>query len=125
MNILFVCTSNKDTSPALKEYFSFVHNQHEYRSAGINKYFCSKSAGSHYATQEDIDWADVIICAEQVHWDVLNLNFEMNNKPRKAASLLILDCGEYRTDRPIDEDYINRAEVKMARILRTKSPQNL
>lgn len=42
MNILFICTSNKDRSPALQEYFSIIYPQHAFKSAGVNKYFTKK-----------------------------------------------------------------------------------
>jgi predicted protein tyrosine phosphatase len=36
--VLFICSSNKDRSKALVEYFKDVAPGNEYQSAGINKY---------------------------------------------------------------------------------------
>lgn len=67
MNILFVCTSNKDRSPALETHFRVNHPKHEYRSAGINSWF-TKKHGTHHVTSDDIRWADAIIYAEDIHY---------------------------------------------------------
>ena len=42
MKVVFICTSNKDRSPALEKYFKKVYPQHTFSSAGVNQYFCGK-----------------------------------------------------------------------------------
>lgn len=74
MKILFVCTSNKDRSPALEKYFTDNYPEHEFKSAGVNKYFTGKH-GTHYLTVEDILWADLLVTAERVHLDIIARDF--------------------------------------------------
>lgn len=102
-NILFICTSNKDRSVALQEYFSFNYPDNCYQSAGINGYY-TKKKNTHFLTKEDIDWADLIVFAEEIHeritkkWHVI--------KP--ATKTIVLNCGNYD---PSDMDtYVIKAE---------------
>jgi len=82
MNVLFICTSNKDRSPALEKYFKFMYPKHEYRSAGVNKYFCEKKS-THYVTYNDLYvWADLIVCAEKIHIEILERDFDLDFKMR-------------------------------------------
>lgn len=91
MNILFVCTSNQDRSPALEKYFRIRLPHNEYRSAGINKYFTEKK-GTHYLTEEDIEWADLIVFAEKIHLQIAQQKFKPFS-PNQA--FLILELGDY------------------------------
>jgi predicted protein tyrosine phosphatase len=109
MNILFVCTSNSDRSPALEQYFKENHPQHEYRSAGVNKYFTTKK-GTHYLTQEDVEWAEFIVYADDVHLIIVDRDFEKN----AGLPGIILHLGEYKQGQ-IGEDYILKAEEKILR----------
>jgi len=119
--ILFVCTSNKDRSPALQDYFTENYSnggRFEYRSAGINKYFCNKK-DTHYLTLEDLKWADWIICAEYIHHTVILRDFCMEYNRTyydkgqgvslQTKNFLELNCGEYQQGN-IDADYITKAE---------------
>ena len=107
MNILFICTSNKDRSVALEQYFKANYPDNEYRSAGINKYFTSQK-GTHYLTNEDIEWANLIICAEDIHKQITIKNFNSSkNKP-----IITLNLGEYKQGQ-IGEDYLIKAEEKI------------
>lgn len=113
IRMLIVCTSNKDRSPALEKYLKEAYPNNEYRSAGINKYFC-ESKGTHYITQEDIDWCDLIVYAEDVHKEVIEMKFpsvklEAMNKLKQS---IILNCGEY-TQGCIGEDWLTKAEEKL------------
>lgn len=110
MKILFICTSNSDRSIALAEYFSVNYPNHEYRSAGINKYFTGKK-GTHYLTQEDIEWADLVVFAEQIHSFITFNKFTVLHKDRTTLSL-----GEYKQGN-IAEDYLTRAEEHLKRYL--------
>jgi len=131
-NILFICTSNKDRSPALERYFSTVYPNYEYRSAGINKYFTTQK-GTHYLTQEDLDWADLVVFAEEIHWEVVSKNFldfypkhdnsfsdAEDNDNEKATpvfkKIVLLDCGNYEKG-CVGDDYILKAEYKLKDIL--------
>jgi predicted protein tyrosine phosphatase len=120
MKILFVCTSGKDRSPALAEYFSATYPQHEYRSAGVNKYFTTKK-GTHYLTIEDIEWANFIVYAEDIHAKITNakylstsyvfngcIDYKISNSVVRKH-YIILNLGEY-TQGQIGEDYLLKAE---------------
>lgn len=121
--IIFICTSNKDRSPALEKYFSAVYPQHEYRSAGINKYFCT-TKGTHYLMQEDLDWADLVVFAEDIHCEVTKKNFSLgkhikigekigkHHLPPIILSYVILNCGEYAQG-CVNDDYLTKAEEKL------------
>ena len=112
--IIFICTSNKDRSVALVEYFSERFPSHEYRSAGINKYFTTKK-GTHYLTEDDIKWADKIIFAEQIHYDVFIRNFGWVSEGLGSRSF-ILNAGEYKQG-CVGEDYLTKAEFAIKKWL--------
>lgn len=108
MNILFICTTAKDRSPALVKYFSANYPQHEYKCAGINNYLCKEHC-THLLTQEDVDWAHLIVCAEKIHYDkALNYMFRSDNEQQ----IVLLACGEYKAGE-INEGYLQRAEEKL------------
>jgi predicted protein tyrosine phosphatase len=106
MKVLFICTSNKDRSPALERYFRENYPQHEYRSAGVNRYFCWKR-GTHYLTVEDIGWADLFVFAEDCHHKVAVRDFWEEALAGKYIEILSL--GEY-SEGCLGEDYLVRAE---------------
>lgn len=115
MKILFVCTSNKDRSPALEEYFKATQPENEYRSAGINEYFCKKK-GTHLIIEDDLIWADLVIYAEDIHKKIIqekiispSTSFPPSTYVHKY---LILNCGEYKQG-CIGDDYILKAEEKV------------
>ena len=110
MKIIFICTSGKDRSPALVEYFKTVMPENEYRCAGVNKYFTSKK-GTHYLTLDDIAWATLIVYAEQIHYIVADRDFNGAVKPS-----LVLALGEYKQGQ-IGEDYLMAAEHKVKNYL--------
>lgn len=125
--IIFICTSNKDRSVSLEKYFRAVYPQHEYRSAGINKYFCT-TKGTHYLSQEDLDWADWVVFAEDIHFDVTVRNFSLSkhrfigekigkSHPPIISNYTILNCGEYKQG-CVGDDYILKAEEKLKNILK-------
>lgn len=111
--ILFVCTSNADRSPALEKYFSEKYQIHQYRSAGINKYHTSKK-GNHYLTMDDIKWADIIVCAEQIHLDIITRDF--NDENFLFIKALVLNCGEYVKGN-VSMEYLKCAEEKIIKNL--------
>lgn len=114
MRVLAICTSSKDRSPALVKYLTVNYPQHEYRHAGINKYFCSLHE-THYITLDDLKWADLIIYAERVHLD-RTTNLFMEEFTRRSITVLetnnflVLNCGEYKADSPLAEDWLTKAE---------------
>lgn len=104
-NILFVCTSNQDRSPALEKHFKNLFPQHEYRSAGINRYHTTKK-GNHVITQEDVYWADIIVCAETVHRKFITDNFQISERTE-----YVLNMGDYKHGQM--DQYVKDAEKRL------------
>jgi len=104
-NVLFVCTSNQDRSPALEKHFKNLFPQHEYRSAGINKYHTTKK-GNHVITQEDVYWADIIVCAETVHRKFISDNFQISERTE-----YVLNMGDYKHGQM--DQYVKDAEKRL------------
>lgn len=128
LKIIFICTSNADRSPSLEKYFKEIHPNNEYRSAGINKYFCEKK-GTHLINKDDIIWADLLVFAEDVHFKVVcerysgrettsrtHIDFYFGDEI-KRREFKVLNCGEY-TQGCIGEDYLTKAEMVLSRILK-------
>jgi len=114
MNVLFICTSNKDRSPALEEFFKHHFPNNSYRSAGVNKYFTAKK-GTHYLTIEDIEWANLIVYAEPIHYTIADRDFKATKVGFKDC--LTLNLGEY-TQGHVGEDYLLRALVQIEKHLK-------
>ncbi len=113
LHVLFVCTSNRDRSPALEKYFREKYPEHEYRSAGINTYLTSKK-GTHLINQDDMAWTDFVVFAEDIHYAVTinKFRFFLAEKAPEGKQCTILNLGEYvRGD--VNEDYLGRAEEKI------------
>jgi len=70
MNILFICTANKDRSRTAELYFQYNYPKYRFRSAGINKYLSERHGGIHLKRYM-LDIADRIICMEQCHCDYI------------------------------------------------------
>lgn len=109
MNILFVCTSNKDRGPALEEYFKDNYPNHYYKSAGVNKYFTAKK-GTTYITVDLINWADIVVYAEQIHYDIACRDIPDRGVGFKDC--LVLGLGEYKQGQ-IGEDYLIKADMRL------------
>ena len=128
MRLLFICSSNKDRSPALVEYFSKAYPEHEYRSAGVNKYFCLERHITHYLTREDIEWADVVVFCEQVQKDIYNRDFKavgffaLCDKEgsgffefREERKWMILGAGQYHLG---SDDYLTQADFNLRKFIK-------
>ena len=66
MNILFVCSANKDRSRTAEIHFQHKFPERRFRSAGINQYL-SKKHGGVYLERYMLEQAERIICMEQEH----------------------------------------------------------
>jgi hypothetical protein len=127
MRVLFVCTSNKDRSPALEKHFKEkyplnqlniwdqknnmkLHRQNEYISAGINKYFCKKK-NTKYIHFIDAFFCDLIVFAEEIHKVVFFKTMSDAFNP-KTTKFLVLGLGSYEKGN-ITNDYLTRAEIKI------------
>lgn len=122
MNFLFVCSSNKDRSPALEKYIELTHKQHSHQSAGVNQFFCEKH-NTKFVTKANIEWADVIVCMEFIHYkrikELFNLDEEMPDWPKKKV-FIVLNNGEYKPDTSSGEDWLMRAEDRISYYLKIK-----
>ena len=112
MNILFVCTSNRDRSPSLERYFKQFYPVHQYRSAGVNRYFTTKKQ-THYITPEDLEWADRIVCAETVHHQCLVRDFGPDMVDKRV---ICLNLGEYEQG-DVGQEYLDKAVEKVSKIV--------
>jgi predicted protein tyrosine phosphatase len=117
--ILFICTSNKDRSPILEKYFRANYPENEYKSAGVNLYNTTRH-GTHYLTEEDIIWADLLIFAEDIQLKVIKERFKAYDDrgflifPKLtdySRQFLVLNCGEY--DQKDMNSYLERAKEKL------------
>lgn len=120
-HIIFICTSNFDRSVSLERYFKSVYPNNEYRSAGVNRYFTGLK-GTHYLTQEDIDWADLIVYAEDIHYKVVRRDFDMTKKEMSDKDTCILNLGEY-TQGQVGEDYLLKAEFILKKTIEMNAEQ--
>lgn len=111
LKIIFICTSNKDRSVALEKFFREKYPQNEYRSAGINKYFTTVK-GTHYLTEEDVAWVDLMVFAETIHHAITHKRF-LDMGLKKS---IILNCGEYEQGN-VGEDYLLKAEEKLKKYI--------
>lgn len=75
MNILFVCSANKDRSRTAEIHFQHKYPEMRFRSAGINQYL-SKRHGGIYLERYMLDQAERIICMEKVHADYILKRFD-------------------------------------------------
>ena len=92
MNILFICTANRDRSRTAEIYYQNKYPEYRFRSAGINKYLSERHGGIHLKTYM-LDIADRIICAEKVHADYI-----VNQIDKKYLSKIeVLELGDTET----------------------------
>ncbi|MDJ1482216.1 protein tyrosine phosphatase [Cytophagaceae bacterium YF14B1] len=66
MNILFLCTANKNRSRTAEDYFREHYPQHQFRSAGLSQRLCEKE-GTTLVTDQMLEWADRIFVMEAHH----------------------------------------------------------
>jgi len=111
-NYLIVCTSNVSRSRALEKYLSEKYPNRNFRSAGINKYLTGRK-GTHYITKEDVEWADILVFAEDVHYEraaeITGIELVMSKKS------ITLGLGDY--DESNMQEYCVQAEVLIKKSL--------
>lgn len=74
MNILFVCSANKDRSKTAEDYFSEHYPNISFDSAGTNKKICNQ-LGINYICEQQLEEADVIYVMEQKHYKAIKEAF--------------------------------------------------
>ncbi len=107
MNILFICTANRDRSRTAEIHFQNKYPEHRFRSAGINKYLSERHGGVHLK-QYMLDHADEIICMEMDHIQHLN-NYYSDECNAKIQILNLGDTETFMTD-----SLIKKLEEKMS-----------
>jgi predicted protein tyrosine phosphatase len=63
-NILFVCSANVNRSPSAELWFTIRNPENKYESAGSCRAAC-RIHGGNYVSEEQLQWADRIICMEE------------------------------------------------------------
>jgi predicted protein tyrosine phosphatase len=105
MNILFLCTANRDRSRTAEIYFQNKYPNYKFRSAGINKYLSERHGGI-YIKRYMLDVADKIICMEQVHSDWIVQNIDK----KYLSKIEVLNLGD--TETFMNEELIKMLESK-------------
>ena len=106
MNILFVCTANRDRSKTAEHHFKISKPQHEYKSCGISSSYC-KTWGGTYIDRGLLDWADRIFCMDTNHQSFIRQKYG-KDYDAKMINLKIEDIYNY-----MSEKLINILETKI------------
>jgi predicted protein tyrosine phosphatase len=101
----------------LARHFQEKFPQHEYRFAGINKFHTTRK-GTHYLTQEDIEWSDLIVYAEDVHRAIVDRDFILSDRHEMICAML--NCGHYERG-GAGTEYLACAELKLNPMLSNNS----
>ncbi len=107
MNILFVCTANRDRSRTAEIHFSNKYPEHRFRSAGINEYLSKRHGGVHLK-QYMLDVFDQIVCMEIEH--VEYIRSKIGSKYIEQNKVFCLSIGD--TDTFMSEQLIRKLEEK-------------
>lgn len=92
MNILFICTANRDRSRTAEIYYQNKYPEYRFRSAGINKYLSERHGGIH-VKKYMLDIADRIVCMEKVHSDWIIQNIDK----KYVSKIEVLELGDTET----------------------------
>ena len=93
MNILFICSANKDRSKTAEDYFSENYVDYNFDSAGTNKKTCNQ-LGINYIEDYQLDWADKIYVMENKHLKAIRELYG-NEYSNKTSVLNIRDIYKY------------------------------
>lgn len=74
MQVLFVCSANKDRSRTAEVFLPAVFTSHTIHSAGTNQKLCMQE-GTEFITKEYVAEADIILVMEQKHLQFIKENF--------------------------------------------------
>jgi predicted protein tyrosine phosphatase len=75
MNILFVCSANKDRSKTAEDYFSEQFPNINFDSAGTNNKICNQ-LGTNYLEDYQLAWADKVFVMETKHLKAIKANYQ-------------------------------------------------
>lgn len=93
MNILFICSANKDRSKTAEDYFSENYSDHIFDSAGTNEKTCNQ-LGTNYIEEYQLEWADKIYTMESKHYKAIKEIYG-NQYSKKISVLYIRDIYKY------------------------------
>jgi predicted protein tyrosine phosphatase len=100
MNILFVCSANKDRSRTAEDYFAKTYSEFSFDSAGTNKTICRK-LGTTYISIDQLKKADKIFVMELKHLLAIENTFgDIYNK--KITVLNVKDIYKYGSTKLIE-----------------------
>jgi predicted protein tyrosine phosphatase len=105
MNIIFICTANRDRSRTAEIYFQNKYPEHRFRSAGINKFLSERHGGVH-VKKYMLDIADRIICVEKIHSDWIIENIDK----KYLKKIEVLELGD--TETFMSDKLIEMLEIK-------------
>jgi len=109
MNIIFICTANRDRSRTAEIYFQNKYPEHRFRSAGINKFLSERHGGIH-VKKYMLDIADRIICAEFIHSDWIVQNID--KKYLSKIEILHLEDTEYFMSESLIKKLEDKFQIK-------------
>jgi len=93
MNILFICSSNKQRSKTADNFFSVKYTDIEFMSAGTNHKTCVKE-GTTLLEEWMMEWADKVYVMEHKHKKIITKN--VGDKFNKKITVLnIKDIYKY------------------------------
>lgn len=128
MNVLIIDTSNKDKAPALAAFLTPLWAANVYRSKGVSSTY---SAAPDYLVQADIDWANVIVFADEFQYEVAKLRFpSMAGNPLDPTGftkkVIVLNIPDYYVygatagqQTMATEAYMTQAQLKLNTLLTT------
>ena len=93
MNVLFICSANKDRSKTAEDYFTEQYPEFNFDSAGTNKIICNK-LGTNYVGQGQLEWADSMYVMESKHRKAIKALFGKEHA-KKVKVLNIRDRYNY------------------------------
>jgi predicted protein tyrosine phosphatase len=96
INILFICSANKDLSKTAEDYFSENYSGYRFDSAGTNKKTCNQ-LGTNYIEEDQLDWADKIYAMESKHLKAIRALYG-NQYSKKIRVLNIRDIYNYDSE---------------------------
>lgn len=107
MNVLFICSANKQRSKTAEDYFASKFPEHEFLSAGTNLNICRKE-GTTELTEDLLKWADRVYVMQKKHLDQIQ-NHTGSTYYSKIEVLNIPDIYKY-----YDADLIAILEEKIS-----------
>lgn len=98
MNVLFICTANRERSRTAEIYYQYKYPTSRFRSAGTNKYLSEKYGGI-ALKRYLIEIATKIICFEYEHFDHIVKTYGEGIMVGKAVYIInVGDTGNFMSN---------------------------